>query len=129
ERQQEDAVGLVADGAGALLALADRLEHPAERRIDDSLDQQQREDDDDQHEEVAILGVAEPFERDRADERNVEVGDWDVAETVVAAGDVAILLKYEEDHLVEGERQHREVDLAATQAEPAQDRGGEAGEQ
>ena len=96
------------------LVLADRLQHLAERRMDDAPDQQEAGQEDDGHERVhrhrlgQVDDAEEPAARHRLD-------------AVLAAGELR-LQGDEEDHLRQRQGDHREVDALAADREQAGDR-------
>src|SRR6266446_8133810 len=113
EREVLDARDVVAARRRTVGVLADRLQHGAERRVEDALERRHREADDHEREVV---------EDDRAVERQspaaeADGGHRDTAQPVVAPRPVGEVEADEVEELGEGEREHREVDAAPPQAE------------
>src|SRR6266536_3036273 len=125
EREEPDAVDVVAARHRAVPVLADGLEHGAERRVEDPLEPGHRQPD---------QRVGEVVEAERGvegegglPEPELELGD--AAQPVVAARPVGQVEGDEVEELGEGQRQHGEVDAAALQAEEADDRAAGGGEE
>src|SRR5437879_5145321 len=113
EREVLDAGDIVTARGGAVGILADRLQHRAERRVEDALERRHRHAHHDEREVV---------EDDRAVEAQREAAEpdrrhRDAAQPVVTARPVGEVEADEVEQLGEGERQHREVDAAPAQAE------------
>src|SRR5881296_3651292 len=123
EREVLDARDVVAARRRTVGVLADRLQHGAERRVQDALERRHREADDHQREVVeddrAIEGQPPAPE---ADGRHC-----DAPQPVVAARPVGEVEPDEVEQLGEGERQHREVDAAAAQAEESDEGAADQG--
>ena len=107
EHESEDLVliGLVAERDRAWLVLADRLEHLAEGRVDDPVDE------------------GEPDEEHRRDEVVHQVLVLEVAarhalDAVLAAGELRAQA-VEVEHLRQRERDHREIDALAPDGDDA----------
>ncbi len=115
-----------ADRGGALRIFPDRLQHEAERRIDDPLHRRQRQQDDDEGRNVELIGDAQIAEQ-RNRRHPAEIGIGHVGKPLVAAGDVVPFEADRPDDLREGERQHREIDLGETHAEEAEHQRAERG--
>ena len=117
EGQVLDARDVVAAGGGAVAVLADRLQHGAERRVEDALERGHREADQHQREVVEDDRVGRAGSEPGQDDG----GHRDAPQAVVAAGPVGQVEADEVEELREGQRQHREVDAAPAQAEEAED--------
>ncbi len=91
------------------LVLADRLEHFAERRIDDAVDQQKAGEHDDENEDVHrhLVGQIEHAEQVAARHR---------LDAVLAAGELRPQ-REEIHHLRQRQRDHGEVDALAADGE------------
>src|SRR6266849_6277783 len=113
ERQQLDPVDVVAARDGTIAVLADRLQHGAERRVQDALQGRDRQHNQRVGEEVEGQRVAERQGHARQRERLQR----DAAQPVVAARQVGGVKGDEVEHLCEGECEHREIDTAPAQAE------------
>ncbi len=124
EREVLDAGDVVAAGRGAIGVLADRLQHGAERRVEDALEGGHREADHHQREVVederAVQRQPEP---EQAEGRH-----RDATQAVVAARPVGQMEADEVEQLGEGQREHREVDAPPPQAEETDDHAAEQGQ-
>src|SRR6266571_2631883 len=113
EREEPDAVDVVAARHRAVPVLADGLEHGAERRVEDPLEPGHRQPDQRVGEVVeAELGVEG---EGRRPEPELELGD--AAQPVVAARPVGQVEGDEVEELGEGQRQHGEVEAEGEEAE------------
>jgi hypothetical protein len=114
----------MADGARPVGVVANGGQHVAEGRIDDAAGEEkpQEEDDRDQriHAAVAVEGIIEGADV------NFRLGH--IGEAVLAAGDGGERrVLQEEEHLGEGDRDHRQIDAGAAEREQADDQTDEGG--
>ena len=115
EGEQLVAIGVVAERDRARLVLADRLQHLAERRMDDAVDEQEAGDEDRQHDVVHAPDVV-----DRSSSAE-ELAARHRLDAVLAAGERRLQAE-EVHHLRQRQRDHREVDaLAADRQQPGDD--------
>ena len=96
------------------LVFADRLEHLAERRIDDAIDQEERGEHDDEHERVHRHFVVESENAEQFSARHV-------LDAVLAAGELHPQ-RHQIHHLRQRQRDHGEINALAANGDGAADK-------
>ena len=123
ERGELVALDVVPDEAGALLVLADRLEHATEGRVDDAPEEPDRRGGE-RGGRVVVDALVGEVEAERAEAQGEAL---DAAEAVLAARHGRRAIDDVEEHLGEGEGEEREVDAALAHEEEADRRAREPG--